>query len=436
MVSKLDRLIETYHSPECEFNAEKSIEICEEILKIKPNLIEFQENLASSYYQKRDYEKSIELFLKCIENGADKDYSNFMIALSYVKLNEREKALKTIEKSEDKENYLMNHMRIYYELGEYANAIEYGDMFLELNPVDTMALHIMSDIYNTINDDERSMFYLNELANIVPAVKSLELIRMESLGKYDEVIEIFEDLKGDGRFDNNLESPLFNYIIGHSYYEIKKPYESLKYLLESDRLFSTVEKKVLIAKNYIELLKFDNAHKYLKEGLEIDEMNEDCLFLITETSYYLGDYFKAIEYANKLLNNYQYDKAFHVLAAIYFDLKDDRNAFESIKVGTHVMLENWDYNEGPYSEYIMEIARRLSKAGYEKRAENIYNKLLSKHPDYYIIYLERAKHYKRNGRDDLAEKDFKKYNEYIMEEERDWREFLKEIGEDEEFDDE
>ena len=75
----------------------------------------------------------------------------------------------------------------------------------------------------------------------------------------------------------------------------------------------------------------------------------------------------------------------------------------------------------------MEIARRLSKAGYEKRAENIYNKLQSKHPDYYTIYLERAEHYKRVGKTDLAEKDFEKYNEYMMEEEREWEEFLKKI---------
>ena len=32
---------------------------------------------------------------------------------------------------------------------------------------------------------------------------------------------------------------------------------------------------------------------------------------------------------------------------------------------------------------------------------------------------------------ELAEKDFEKYNEYMMEEEREWREFLKEIDEDE-----
>ena len=77
------------------------------------------------------------------------------------------------------------------------------------------------------------------------------------------------------------------------------------------------------------------------------------------------------------------------------------------------------------------ITKKLSKAGYAERAENIYNNLQSKHPDYYAIYLERAKHYKRVGKKELAEKDFEKYNEYMMEEEREWREFLKEIGEDE-----
>ena len=97
MVSKLDRLIETYHSPECEFDADRSIEVCKEILKINPNLIEFQENLACSYYDKKEYEKSIELYKKCLEKGGNSDYSYLIMALAYLKLNKNEKAFETIE---------------------------------------------------------------------------------------------------------------------------------------------------------------------------------------------------------------------------------------------------------------------------------------------------------------------------------------------------
>ena len=346
-------------------------------------------------------------------------------------MNEIAKALEILKETKNKERYLLNHLIVYRELEEYENAIEYGDKLLDLNPENTLALYHMSEIYDEIDDSERSMFYYNELANVVPSMKSAVLIRLYSLGKYDELIESFEEQKQKGIFEKDLESAHFNYVIGMSYYELNRPYDSLKYLINSDRLYPTADKKTAIAKNYIEILKFELAHKYLEEALKIDEMDKTSLFLITETSYYLGNYYLAIEYANKLLSNYQYDKAFHVLGAIYFDLEDNQNAFESLKVGTHVMLENWDYNEGPYSEYIMEIAKKLSKAGYAERAENIYNNLQSKHPDYYAIYLERAKHYKRVGKKELAEKDFEKYNEYMMEEEREWREFLKEIGEDE-----
>ena len=431
MSSKLDKLIASYNSVECEFNVDKSIEVCKEILKINPNLIEFQENLACDYYNKKEYEKSIELFNRCMENGGVSDSGFLMIALTYIKMNEIAKALEILKETKNKERYLLNHLIVYRELEEYENAIEYGEKVLDLNPENTLALFHMSEIYDEIDDSERSMFYYNELANVVPSMKSAVLIRLYSLGKYDELIESFEEQKQKGIFEKDLESAHFNYVIGMSYYELNRPYDSLKYLINSDRLYPTADKKTAIAKNYIEILKFELAHKYLEEALKIDEMDKTSLFLITETSYYLGNYYEAIEYANKLLNNYQCDKAFHVLGAIYFDLGDNQNAFESIKVGTHVMLENWDYNKGPYNEYIMEIAKKLSKAGYAERAENIYNNLQSKHPDYYAIYLERAKHYKRVGKKELAEKDFEKYNEYMMEEEREWREFLKEIGEDE-----
>ena len=82
MSSKLDQLIASYHSPDCDFNVDKSIELCKEILKINPNLIEFQENLACEYYRKREYEKSIKLFNECIEKGVNNDDSYLMIALS------------------------------------------------------------------------------------------------------------------------------------------------------------------------------------------------------------------------------------------------------------------------------------------------------------------------------------------------------------------
>ena len=157
MSSKLDRLIASYNSVECEFNIDKSIEVCKEILKINPNLIEFQENLACDYYNKKEYEKSIELFNKCIENGGARDDSYMMIGLAYVKLNHPEKALEIIKETKDKENYLLNHFILFKELEEYDKAIEYGDKLLELNPENTLALHHMSDIYEELDDDERSM---------------------------------------------------------------------------------------------------------------------------------------------------------------------------------------------------------------------------------------------------------------------------------------
>ena len=88
MSSKLDKLIASYNSVECEFNVDKSIEVCKEILKINPNLIEFQENLACDYYENKEYEKSIELFNKCMENGGVSDSGFLMIALTYIKMNE------------------------------------------------------------------------------------------------------------------------------------------------------------------------------------------------------------------------------------------------------------------------------------------------------------------------------------------------------------
>ena len=238
MSSKLDKLIASYNSVECEFNVDKSIEVCKEILKINPNLIEYQENLACDYYENKEYEKSIELFNKCMENGGVSDSGFLMIALTYIKMNEIAKALEILKETKNKERYLLNHLIVYRELEEYENAIEYGDKLLDLNPENTLALYHMSEIYDEIDDSERSMFYYNELANVVPSMKSAVLIRLYSLGKYDELIESFEEQKQKGIFERDLESAHFNYVIGMSYYELNRHYDSLKYLINSDRSYS------------------------------------------------------------------------------------------------------------------------------------------------------------------------------------------------------
>ena len=87
---------------------------------------------------------------------------------------------------------------------------------------------------------------------------------------------------------------------------------------------------------------------------------------------------------------------------------------ECLKIGTRLMVESMEYR----GEYILIIAKRLSEAGYSERALHIYSSLLRKFPDYHYIYLERAKHYKRIGNDEKANRDFKKYNELSLAEEK------------------
>ena len=261
MSSKLDKLIASYNSVECEFNVDKSIE---EILKINPNLIEFQENLACDYYENKEYEKSIELFNKCIENGGVSDSGFLMIALTYIKMNEIAKALEILKETKNKERYLLNHLIVYRELEEYENAIEYGDKLLDLNPENTLALYHMSEIYDEIDDSERSMFYYNELANVVPSMKSAVLIRLYSLGKYDELIESFEEQKQKGIFEKDLESAHFNYVIGMSYYELNRPYDSLKYLINSDRLY----KLIFNHRNFLLFRKLLSGNRICKQAIE------------------------------------------------------------------------------------------------------------------------------------------------------------------------
>ena len=409
MVSELDRLIESYHSPECEFNIDKSIEVCKEILRIDPTMIEFESNLACSYYNKKEYEKSIEIFNNYIGKGGELDISYFMIALSYHKLGDRENAFKYLEMIEDEMNYLLYHLRFHYETEDYEKAIPYGDQLLEIDPENHIALPIMSTIYEEIGDYDRSIFYFDEFANLFPQLKPLEIIKLYSLGKYEEAIEIFEDFKNEGIFDGDLENERFNSVIGNAYYELRKPYDALKYLIESDRLKADAKKKANIAQLYMNIYEFCYANRYLLDGLKMDPLNEICLFKICENCFYREEYLKSIEYANTLLSKHSNSKVFHILGAVYFELGEKEKALENISLGNRLML-----NDDDFEEYILVIALRLSEAGQHKRALKIYDGLLEKFPKYDFLYMERARTYKRMGNEELAQRDFKKYNDARM----------------------
>ena len=82
---------------------------------------------------------------------------------------------------------------------------------------------------------------------------------------------------------------------------------------------------------------------------------------------------------------------------------------------------NADEYEG---EYLLIIALRLSEAGLYKRAMKIYDAILRKYPEYDYVYLERAKLHKRMGNEGLAKKDFKRYNDIMLNRNRKYEEIF------------
>ena len=116
MVSELDRLIEDYHSLDHDYDNDKNLEICKKILKIDPSLIEFKESLGESYYNNKEYYKSIEIFNECMEEGKNQAGYYVMLALSYAKLGNLEKAFELIDNLKDEEGKLRALQKLHIEL--------------------------------------------------------------------------------------------------------------------------------------------------------------------------------------------------------------------------------------------------------------------------------------------------------------------------------
>ena len=307
---------------------------------------------------------------------------------------------------------LRDRLQRYEELEEYDKAIECGDKLLEENPQDENALFIMSRIYNSIGDDDRELFYMHELANLNPEMSSFEIIKLFTLSRFEEAIQVFEEHKDSNVFDHEMKSHFFTNLLGHCYNQLKMHEEAVKYMSISDSIKPTVDKKIVMAKNYIELNDFPNACKTLLEALHIDKEDNICLFLMVAVCYYMEEYILAIDYSNRLLSLHECDDVYNILAAVYFEMGEIEKGYDYLIIGTKA--DKIDTRDFGSTTYILRIASRLSKAGFRERAERIYELIEKKIPNFPGTYIERAKHYKRIGKTDLAKKDFKKYNEIFM----------------------
>lgn len=292
MSSQLEELKKEFQIAEYNLDFDRLHTLCDKILEHDPNLIEYKQYIAISYFLSEDYENCIKeysIYLDRREKDADDAY---ILAMSHLHLNNESEAMSIIE-GFDEIDSLELKLKAYHDIKHYYKAIKAGNELLDIDSSNDEALQTMSEIYDELNNTEMSLFYEWELCKLKPAFKGFHLMRLYELGRYEEVIEIFERNPDDFKCDL-LHYP-FNFLIGSSYCEIGKHMDALKYLYRSNQLHECRDTGLQIARNYYILKDYEMAYKILKgvavkeglldydDSLSDDELlNDNSLLLLDE----------------------------------------------------------------------------------------------------------------------------------------------------------
>ena len=297
---------------------EDSIKFLKEYLDMEKSDEAFFE-LGKALFLNEDYDESIE-YLKKAKNFKAAAY----LGLDYYRKKDYPNAIRHFNEflKENTNETVLTYLMISHEKNhEWKNAIRCGEELLEINPDNYSIKCRLIDYHFNLREYEKSLYYINELdCKKLRHKKGMVLFHLK---RYGEAIEELKNVK-------TLEAYK---LISKSYENLKKPQKAIMYLskayekdpnteilfeiseisfkygfhthsisiLEEILMENPKNEKVLekIARNYLELQKFELVIMYCEELLKVNEDNFNAYLLLSETYPYLDDNYKALELAEK-----------------------------------------------------------------------------------------------------------------------------------------
>lgn len=347
---------------------------------------------AWKYYNNGNYQKAIEIFLSASSFPETEMEANLGLAYSYMKLNERDKALYFFERLVSKnyrlEDTLPNLMALLLEEAEYIKASLYLNKFKEEKKNEWLN-KIREGLLLKRFDEAKKTEDLTLLSNLMSDYLN-ELKQCTSPHIFYGTAQIF--LKKEGREDaimiykNLLSScPEKHELRLGIYYNLKSllPYPEILKLLntEIDKTDSPAYKQKLTElklhslKEQLANLQPDSldAKELAKEILTVNPDEESALISIAWHNYYREQYEAAYEYFSKLYKKFPQNQDYAV-GLSYTLIKMDR-LDETLKIA-----ESFERPKKDLMQIKVDIYFRKAGYAYENKdystAELYLNKLL------------------------------------------------------------
>ncbi|MFL5765328.1 MAG: tetratricopeptide repeat protein [Bacteroidia bacterium] len=135
---------------------ERSIEAAKEALKIKPDCIEAFNNICSAYNMLGNYEEAIRAGQAALKINPDYQLAKNNVADAMSRKAKVDEILALIKKQPNEANYI-NLSLVYYNLGSYLKCAEAAEQALKVNPNSSAAYNNICSAYNMTGDWDKAI---------------------------------------------------------------------------------------------------------------------------------------------------------------------------------------------------------------------------------------------------------------------------------------
>ena len=376
---------------------EKAIECYEKSLKVNPNNPMGYYNIGSAYQIMQNHEKAVEYLKKASELDDEDEGFKISLGMSLMKAERFEEAAVIYKKllihHPEKENYKYNLVTCYEALGDLQTAIKMLEGMVYLNQKFLPPAQKLASLYIRVNQLAKAKeIYDNILMKNSPTAETIhqyavlssslcdtdtaekmlkKVIRMNpNIAKAHKDLGIIylnkrlfdyadDEFKTAMKLQPNDFEIIFEY--GNFLYSTSKNTEAERYYTEALEIEpDNILALTFMALNKLILNQLDASKEYIMKALKINHHHEYILFCAGRIMYARGEYEDAKRYLIKAVEQNPDIETQNTLALTYYELE----------------------------EY--------------PQALNIFNNLLSKHPENISLLMSTARCYEKMKDNDKA----------------------------------
>ena len=350
--------------------------------------------LGKALFFNGDYDESIECLIK-----SDDYRSDAYLGLDHYRKQEYETAIEHFKKflRKNTNETVLGYLMLSYEHhNDWKNAIRCGEELLEINPENKSVKMHLIDCHFNYREYERSLEYINELDD--RKLRYKKGLVLHKLKRYEEAIAELAGVK-------SAESYL---LIGKTYEKLNKPGKAVRFLMKSYDIDGNIETLFEISEISFKNGNHNHSIQILEDILLEDPKNERALETIAKNYLELQKFELVIEYCEELLKvNADNSNAYLYLSETYHYLHDLERSFECAERGLEINPESaelwirkaWMHYDMDFEEFkrtyettfslepnnVENFIRLINQCGWSddlKSAQKYYEKLLFYNPTF------------------------------------------------------